>query len=151
MPAQRKQPAFASNDWMLEQQMRAEMEAEAWRRLREQAAAPPALSQPVTAEPIPAPFNPHQAGSAALKALVRFALAAAGAYLAYLAGIDSRLGEFEIWLAIGATFVCVLAVSMLGPARGLVHALAETLRWALIAGLVVGGFWLASRLGGAGP
>jgi hypothetical protein len=35
MAGLRKAPAFASDDWMFEQQLRAEMEAEAWRRLRE--------------------------------------------------------------------------------------------------------------------
>lgn len=32
--AHARRPAIASDDWMLEQQLRAEMEAEAWRRLR---------------------------------------------------------------------------------------------------------------------
>jgi len=137
MPDARK-PAIASDDWILEQQVRAEMEAEAWKRLRRE------LSQPA---PLPAPANDvpvdyHRNGSALLKALVRFTLASFGAYLAWIAAMDSRLGEFEVWLAVGAGFTLTLALSLFGPARGFVHALAETARWGIIAGVAFGGLWL---------
>ena len=135
---------FATDDWMFEQQVRAELEAEAWRRLREERAlaAPP---EPAPAPVAPAPVGPHpihRTGSAILKALVRFAMAAAFAYLALIAAIDSQLGEFEAWLAIGATFVVTLALSMFSPLRGVVHMLAETARWALIVALALGGVWM---------
>ncbi|HYD86146.1 MAG TPA: hypothetical protein VEA80_01610 [Vitreimonas sp.] len=131
-----RRPAIASDDWMLEQQVRAEMEAEAWKRLRHELAAP----APVAVDE-PAP-DYHRSGSAILKALVRFALAAIGAYLAWIAAMDSRLGEFEVWLAVGAGFTLTLALSLLGPARGLVHALAETARWVILAGAGFAGLWL---------
>lgn len=140
-----QRPAFASEDWMLEQQMRAEMEAEAWRRLREQLAPPQPLPAPAAPE---RPDTPdfHRSGSAMLKALVRFGLAAFFAYLAYLAAVDGGLGEFEIWLAIGATFVATLALSMFGPMRGLVLVLAETMRWVIIATAGLGAVWLMLQM-----
>ena len=107
-------PAFASDDWMLEQQLRAEIEAEAWRRLRQELAVP---------EPAPQAVGPaaqpdiHQSGSGVLKGLVRFMLAAFGGYLAFLAAVDSGLGEIEIWLAVGAAFLVTLSLSMLGAAE----------------------------------
>src|SRR5690606_29871236 len=111
-----QRPALASDEWMLEQQVRAEMEAEAWRRLRADLAAiepaPPAPQAPAAAPA--AELDHHRAGSAMLKAIVRFALAAFAAYLAYLAGVDSGLGEFEIWLAVGGSFMAALALSMFG-------------------------------------
>jgi hypothetical protein len=132
-------PVLASDAWMLEQQIRAEMEAEAWRRLREDMAAPPALPPPVAnAEPV----DHHTAGSIVLKAIVRFALATFGAYCGWLAAVDAGLGEFEIWLATGSGFAITLALSMFGYARELVHVLAETARWALIAALAVGAVWM---------
>jgi hypothetical protein len=134
-----RRPAFASQDWMLEQQMRAEMEAEAWRRLRYELAPPEPLPPPEATAQQP---DYHRSGSIILKALVRFALAAFGAYLAWLAAMDARLGEFEIWLAVGAAFVATLALSLLGPARGFVHLLAETARWAIIVGVALGALWL---------
>ena len=121
-----QRPAFASDDWMHEQQMRAELEAEAWRRLRRE------LAVPVAAAPPPTEADPHQTGSTVLKALVRFMLAAFGAYLAYLAGADSQLGKIEVWRAVGATFAVTLALTMFGPMRRLVHMLAETTRWMLL-------------------
>jgi hypothetical protein len=139
-----RRPAFASDDWMLEQQMRAEMEAEAWRRLREQLAPAPEPS-PATPDRSAA-LDFHRGGSAMLKALVRFALAAFFAYLAYLAAVDGGLGEFEAWLAIGATFVATLAASMFGPMRGLVHVLAETMRWVIIAAAGLGATWLMMHM-----
>lgn len=146
MSGSRRSPAFATDDWMLEQQMRAELEAEAWRRLREQAVrpvapiAPPPVTAPADAPPASHPI--HRTGSAILKALVRFALAAAFAYLAFVAAIDSQLGEFEAWLAVGATFVATLALSMFSPLRDAVHMLAETARWVLIVALALGGLWM---------
>jgi len=122
---------------MLEQQLRAEMEAEAWRRLRMELAIP---------EPAPAQAanpDPYAAGSTILKALVRFLLAAFMGYLAFLAAVDSRLGEFEVWLAVGATFAVTLAASMFGPARNFVHMAAEAMRWMLILTAGVGATWLA--------
>jgi hypothetical protein len=141
MPA-RGRPAFASDDWMLEQQLRAEMEAEAWRRLRSELTVAQALPAP---EPVAAPaeIDHHSTGSTILKALVRFILAAFAAYLAWLAGVDARLGEFEIWLATGSTFAVTLALSMFGFARNFVHLAAETVRWMLLIGLGFGATWLA--------
>jgi len=129
---------LASDDWMLEQQIRAEMEAEAWRRLRQDMAVPPTL--PAPAEALDAQH--HTTGSTILKALVRFALATFGAYLGWLAAVDAQLGEFEIWLATGSGFLVTLALSMFGYARELVHVLAETARWILIAALAVGAVWM---------
>ncbi len=127
---------------MFEQQLRAELEAEAWRRLRQELAIP---------EPLPAPqpvgpsvqADPHQSGSTILKGAVRFMLASFGAYLAFLAAVDSHLGEIEVWLAVGAAFVVTLSLTMLGAARGFVHMVAETMRWLLIIGAGVGATWLA--------
>jgi hypothetical protein len=134
-----RRPAFASQDWMLEQQMRAEMEAEAWRRLRTELAvleAPPAPPEAVGDEP-----DYHKSGSIILKALVRFGLASFCGYLAWLAAVDARLGEFEIWLAVCATFIVSLALSLMGPARAFVHLLAETARWLIIGGAALGALW----------
>ncbi|MGQ0533527.1 MAG: hypothetical protein ACT4OF_12685 [Caulobacteraceae bacterium] len=141
MPGPRGRPAFASDDWMLEQQLRAEIEAEAWRRLRQELA----IVEPVPAEAAnaPATIDHHHSGSAILKALVRFMLAAFSAYLAYLAGVDSGLGEFEVWLAVGSAFAATLALSMFGVAREFVHMLAETMRWLIIVAAGVGATWLA--------
>lgn len=133
-----------SDDWMLEQQMRAEIEAETWRRLRHEAAAraPAALAEPAQPPAARPAFDPHRSGSLTLKALVRFVLAAAVSYLAYLAAMDGGLGEFEAWLAIGAAFITTLALSALDPLRRAVHALAETARWSLITALILGVAWL---------
>jgi hypothetical protein len=146
MPA-RGRPAFASDDWMFEQQLRAEMEAEAWRRLRVELAVPQPLPAP---EPANAPVTPdfHSTGSTILKALVRFLLASLAGYLAWLAGVDARLGEFEVWLATGSTFAITLALSMFGFARTFVHATAETVRWMLLIGLGFGATWFAFNWAG---
>jgi hypothetical protein len=125
---------------MLEQQLRAEMEAEAWRRLRTELAVAPA---PAPAAIPPAGVDHHQSGSTILKAVVRFLLAAFAGYLAYLAGVDSQLGEVEIWLAVGSAFAIALALSMFGFARDFVHLAAETMRWILLTGLGLGATWLA--------
>lgn len=152
MSASRRTPAFASDDWMFEQQVRAELEAEAWRRLREQLAEPPAHAALAPPAPTPAPtnqapaFNPHRTGSAILKGLVRFILAAFGAYLTFVAGADSQLGEFEVWLATGTAFIVVLALSAFNPLRGMVHAMAETTRWILLVGFVIGMAWLFTHM-----
>ncbi len=139
MAASRERHGLASDAWMLEQQVRAEMEAQAWRQLREHLAAPPPLPAPA---PVEEPFDHHRAGSAVLKALVRFMLAAFGAYLGALAAVDAQLGEFEIWLATGAGFLITLALSMFGYARELVHVLAETARWAIICVVALGAVWI---------
>ncbi len=146
MSDSRRSPAFATDDWMLEQQMRAELEAEAWRRLREQVrpAPPPLAAAPTNA--MPAPLSPHRTGSAVLKALVRFAMGAAASYLAFIAALDSQLGEFEAWLAVGAAFIVTLALSMFSPLRGAVHALAETMRWMLVVALSFGALWMYFQL-----
>jgi len=130
---------------MLEQQVRAEMEAEAWRRLRADLAipAPAPVAEPVVVEP---EFDHHNEGSLILKALVRFVLASFCAYLAYLAAVDSQLGEFEVWLAIGATFFVTLALSMFGFAREFVHTLAETARWVIILAVALGGVWMLFQM-----
>jgi hypothetical protein len=136
---------FPTDDWMREQQLRAEMEAEAWRRLRADMAVPEPVPTAPDAEK-PRELDPHGSGSTILKALVRFGLAAFVSYLAYLAAADSQLGEFEIWLAIGSTFLVTLALSMFGPARRFVHVLAETARWVIISGLVLGILWFATHM-----
>jgi hypothetical protein len=153
MSAPRRTPAFASDDWMFEQQVRAELEAEAWRRLRTQLAEPPQAAPPPPPLPTAAatskPYrvrDPHRTGSAVLKGLVRFVFAAFAAYLIYIAGVDSQLGEFEVWLATATAFVVVLALSAFEPLRGAVHAMAETARWVLIFGLLIGLAWLFTRM-----
>lgn len=139
MAGPRGRPAFASEDWMLEQQLRAEMEAEGWRRLREE------LPEPAPAQIgyVPAEVDHHHSGSTVLKALVRFMMAAFAGYLAFLAGVDSQLGEFEVWLAVGSAFAITLAVSMFGVAREFVHMAAEAMRWIIIVAAGVGATWLA--------
>jgi hypothetical protein len=146
MSESRRSPAFATDDWMFEQQVRAELEAEAWRRLREQTRQP--APQPIAAPaPTAAPaVNLHRTGSTILKALVRFCMGAAASYLAFIAALDSQLGEFEAWLAVGAAFIVTLALSMFSPLRGAVHALAETMRWVLVLALGVGGLWMFFQL-----
>jgi hypothetical protein len=144
MSAARTRPSVATDDWILAQQMRAEIEAEAWRRLREERALL-ALEAPPTPEPVGRGISAAQAGSAVLKGLVRFVMAAFGAYLAYLAAVDSQLGEFEVWLAVGGAFLTILALSMFGFARGLVHTLAEAARWGLIFAALAGAAWLVFR------
>jgi hypothetical protein len=126
---------IASDAWMAQQQIRAELEAEAWRRMRESCATstPP---QPARA------LDPSLGGSLILKALVRFALGAGMGALAYIAALDSQLGAFEAWLAVGAAFLVALALSLLGPFRRIVYVLAETARWGIIVGLAFGALWL---------
>jgi hypothetical protein len=124
------------DDWMRQQQLRAELEAEAWRRLRQDVAQ---LPEPAATTPI---RDPHKSGSAVLKGLVRASLGVFGAYLGYVAAADSGLGEFEIWLAVLAGFAITLALSMFDPFRRLVHFLAETARWVLILAVCAGAGWI---------
>jgi hypothetical protein len=146
--AEHQKPPFLTDDWMLEQQVRAELEAAAWRRMRQElalpapaaAAAPPAPSQ--TASP---PENPPR-GSVILKALVRFVMGASAGYVAFIAALDSQLGEFEAWLALSASFIVTLALSMFGPMRRLVHVLAEAARWGLIGATAIGAVWIFTQL-----
>lgn len=135
-----QRPVFASDDWMHEQQMRAELEAEAWRRLRSELAAPPPAPAQVRAE-----ADPHQIGSTILKGFVRFTMAAFGAYLAFLAAVDSQLGEFEVWLAVCASFMVTLALTMFGPMRRFVHMMAETTRWALLIAIGFSAVWMVTH------
>ena len=151
--SRRTPPPFASDDWMFEQQVRAELEAEAWRRLRTQLALPPEpaslpapLPTPAASQPAQRLRDPHHSGSAVLKGLVRFTIAAIGSYLTYIAGMDSQLGNFEVWLATGTAFVVVLAISAFEPLRGAVHAMAETARWVLIVGFVMGLAWVFTHM-----
>jgi hypothetical protein len=144
MTATRGRPVLASDAWMLEQQIRAEMEAQAWRQLRAHMAAP-VIEAVAPALPEPA-FDPHHAGSAVLKGLVRFMLAAFGAYLGWLCAVDAQLGEFEAWLATGAGFLITLALSMFGFAREFVHLLAETARWVIISALALGALWMMFQM-----
>jgi hypothetical protein len=142
----KRSPAFASDDWMFEQQVRAELEAEAWRRLRTQMAAPVVAPAPAPpAEVPPAPKDPHRTGSGVLKGLVRFVIAAFCAYLAWIAAMDDGLGEMEIWFAVATVFVATLALSALEPARKMVHFMAETMRWALIFAFVFGLAWVVTH------
>lgn len=140
MTVARGRPVLASDAWILEQQVRAEMEAAAWRRLREDMATPPALAPPNEV------VDYHRAGSAILKALVRFGIAMFGAYLGWLAAVDSQFGQFEIWLATAAGFAIALSLSMFGYAREFVHVLAETLRWAIICGVALGAAWMMFQM-----
>lgn len=142
--ARRTTPAFASDDWMHEQQLRAELEAEAWRRLRHELASPPE-AEPVVAGP-PAHSSPHRSGSAIFKGLVRVGLGAFGAYLAHISAVDSGLGEFEVWLAVMAGFAVALALSMFDPFPRMVHVLAETARWTLIVGVGFAGLWMLLQI-----
>lgn len=140
-----RRPAFASQDWMLEQQLRAELEAEAWRRLRELSSGPDLPPDTIVTAAHGAHgarINFHATGSSFLKAVVRFGLAACLAYIAWIAAVDARLSSFDVWLCVVTVFVVGLTLTLIGPARGLVHFLAETMRWGLIIAVALGGLWL---------
>lgn len=145
--AQPARPNFATDDWMFERQMRAELEAEAWRRMRAEFASRDATAlEPRGVDPEPEAaekrFDFHNAGSAILKGIVRFALAAIGGYLGWLCAKDAGLGEFETWLALAAGFLVTLSFSLLPIARSFVHVLAEGLRWSLVGAAFVCVLWL---------
>jgi hypothetical protein len=123
---------FGSDDWMLEQQLRSEKEAKAWRRLREDLRATPLAAS-----------RANHGGSATLKALVRFGLATLGAHFAWLMAVATQVGQFELWLAMAAGFVITLALSMFGAARGIVHLLAQAAGWMIVAAVALSGVWLA--------
>ena len=150
----KRSPAFASDDWMFEQQVRAELEAEAWRRLREQLGpsapqlGPPPVAAPLVAAPVQE-RDPHRTGSGVLKGAVRFAIAAFCAYLAWIAAADGGLGDFEMWIAVGTVFVATLALSALEPARKMVHFLAETTRWVLVFAFVFAVAWALTHIPGS--
>lgn len=145
---ERHKPPFLTDDWMLEQQVRAELEAEAWRRMREERASPaPSLVAATPASAPPAQLaEPGLGGSAILKALVRFIMGALAGCIAYIAALDSQLGEFEAWLALGAAFIVTLALSMFAPMRRLVHVLAEAARWGLVGATALGAVWIFTQL-----
>ena len=143
-----RRPECTSDTWMLEQQLRAEMEAEAWRRLRELSHLPKLPQDLVLSSLAPAAPDYHNTGSIVLKALVRFMLAACGAYVAWIAASDSRLGDFEILLTLCAAFMVTLSLTLFGPARGLVHVLSEMMRWMLIIGAALGGMWWLAQAQG---
>ena len=141
-------PSIGSDDWMLEQQLRAEWEAAEWRRLRAELALPP--PQPI-AEPETIPARKerplHEGGSIILKGLVRVGLGAFGGWMGYIAAANTDgLGDMEIGFAVVAGFFIALTLSMLGPARQFVALLAEIMRWVLIAAVVVGGFWFVMQM-----
>ena len=131
-------PAFGSDDWMSEQQVRSEQEAEHWRMLRRDLRATPRAAPRGNA-----PIDYNRSASATFKALVRFGLATFGAHVAWLVAVAAQLGQFEIWLAMATGFVVTLALSMFGYARGLVHLLAEAARWMLVSAVAMSGLWLA--------
>lgn len=141
-------PAFGSDDWMLEQQLRAEVEAEGWRALRSHLAHP-AVARAAAAEAPTAPPPPKRDwrfGAAMVKGVVRSGIGAAGAYLAYLAAADGGLGEFEVWLAVIAGFIVSLSLTAFGPGRQLVYGLARMTAWGLVIALGAGAVYLMSRL-----
>ena len=145
--AEPARPPFATDDWMFERQMRAELEAEAWRRMRAEFASRGApIIEPsgaaLESESAAPRFDYHRAGSAILKGIVRFALAAFGGYLGFLCAADAGLGEFETWLALAAGFLVTLSFSLLPIARSFVHVLAEGLRWSLVGAAFVCVLWL---------
>ena len=140
-------PAFGSDDWMLEQQLRAEVEAEGWRALRSHLAHPAVAAVAPEAPAAPPPTKREwRFGAAMFKGVVRFGIGAAGAYLAYLAAADGGLGEFEIWLAVIAGFVVSLSLTAFGVGRQLVHGLARMTAWGLVIALGVGAVYLMSRM-----
>src|SRR5262249_50398860 len=110
---------------------------------------PPAPASAATAEAPTRTRDPHRSGSGVLKGIVRFAIAAFCAYLAWIAAMDDGLGEIEVVFAVGSVFVATLARSALEPARKMVHFLAEMMRWTLIFAFVFGVVWIVTHLHGA--
>lgn len=152
MSGSRRPPDFPDDNWILAQQMRAELEAEAWRQLRHQRRAlpPPAPPAPPPSQPpiliAPPRHDPIEtSGSIVFKALVRFIMATCGAYLAWLSAVDSRAGEFEVWLSTLAGFAVTLSLTMFTPLRGVVHVLAETMRWVIVVALGIAVLWLVTH------
>jgi hypothetical protein len=131
---------------MLEQQLRAEVEAEGWRALRSHLAHPAVATTAPDAPAAPPPKREWRFGAAMVKGVVRFGIGAAGAYLAFLAAADAGLGEFEVWLALIAGFVVTLSLSAFGVGRQLVHGLARMTAWALVIALGAGAVYLMSRM-----
>ena len=135
---------IASDAWMHEQQLKAEWEAAEWKRIRaELANPPPAPAAPEAKQPW------YEGGSIILKALVRFGIGAFGAWMGYIAALDSQAGEFEVWLSVGAGFIIALSLSFFGVAKQFVALFAEIMRWGLILGFAIGAFWLIGQMRGA--
>ena len=88
----------------------------------------------------------YEGGSIILKGLVRFGIGAFGAWVGWIAAMDSRAGEFEVWVAVLAGFVIALSLSFFGYAKQFVALLSEIMRWVLIGGFCVGVFWLIGQL-----
>lgn len=138
----RPQP-FASDAWMRAQQLRAELEAEEWRLLREETArAEAALSQAMVAPRA----EPTRGGSIILKGLVRFLLGVLGAYVGYIAAITSGGGDIDAWIGVVSGFVIALALTAFGAGRDFVHAVSETARWIILLACGVGATWLIVQI-----
>ena len=136
-------PAFASDAWMHEQQLRAEWEASEWRRLRAELNRP----QPIQLPPPQAAAKPlHRGGSIILKGLVRFGIGVFGGWMGWIAAANGDGGEIDIWLAVMFGFFLALGLSMLSPARQFVALLAEITRWTLILGVAIGAMWFATQM-----
>lgn len=135
MPNERttRHSAIPGVDWMNEQLRRAEAEAEAWRRLRAEIDAESLRADVHTESEAPAAPRPS-VRRAILHAAIRFAIAAFGAYLGYLAAIDASLGEFEVWMIVGAAFSIALALTVTAVGRRYVVLMAETSPWLAIFG-----------------
>lgn len=126
---------FNTDSWLLEQQFRAEVEAEAWRRLRLQLAGQSL------------PMRGIAAGrSLILNTLARLVLAGAAAGLAWIAALDAGAGAFEAWLAGGAGFLVMLALSVFDPVRRLTHATAAAMGWTMLAAAVIAALWLMTHV-----
>lgn len=148
-----KRPPIASDAWMLEQQTRAEFEAEGWRQLRAEVAraeAEAARQQARTYQQR-AQIDSGEivSNSIILKGLVRFLFGALGGYVAWIAVLDSGGGAFEAWMWVGLGFVIALALTAFGPGRQLVHVIAEGFRWTILLGLCVGLVWVMVQMQGS--
>lgn len=144
-----KRPQIASDAWMLEQQTRAEFEAEGWRQLRAEVARQEAAVQRQQVRAYQAQVRDQGeivSHSAILKGLVRFMFGALGGYVAWIAGMTSGSGELEGWMWVGMGFVVTLALTAFGAGRHLVHAIAEGARWMILVGLGVGVLWIVVQM-----